>query len=134
MVGDIKRKAEKDVKLYQENALGDSNELQGKLTQEKRQLQTAHQDELNKVMKSEIEKRNLLKDKALQDVRLMREQQETEAMRQRERQKQKFADLNKASEIRNRTLANNMREELDRVNAKTKIEQKRNNKEFGKTL
>jgi hypothetical protein len=97
------------------------------MNQEKRATQVAHEEQVNKLQKQEIEKRNVLKDKVMRDVANMRETQERELVASRERSKDRFnkvvqdtdrkvMNLTEASDKRQKDLVEAQQKEIKNQN------------------
>jgi hypothetical protein len=92
-VSSIRENADRDLKEYQQNALGSNEDNKLKSAIERKQLIDGFDKERNQLIKSEISKRNLLKERAIADIAEMRKNREEERLTNMRRQKEKFEKI-----------------------------------------
>lgn len=126
----IRSDASNDLKEYQANAIGDNKELAGKMSIERKQLNTIHQKEKNEILKREIDKRNLLKGRALKDIAKMREFQESNSILNREKSQENFKKLVHDTDEKVASVRKNFSKELDRLSDSQSSETKKQNAAF----
>lgn len=129
-VQSIRKGADKEIQNYLNNAKGSGENLKNSFDQEKKELITKFEKDTNTLMKSELEKRNLLKQKAIGDIQNMVELNDKERMEAKDRQKENFQRVIGDANQRVSMMEKKMNEERERTAEVQSNEIKRQNQEF----
>ena len=131
-VDSIRQDAQMDLKEYQRNVLGQSKDIKDKLIVEKQDLINAHQDENRRLLKSELQKRNLLKDSVVKDLAVMKENLQEERIRNRDIQRANFDRVISDSNAKVEQIENKSKAEIKRMQEIQTDEAKKQNQDFTK--
>ena len=126
----VRKDAEKSVADYQKNMLGSSQDIQVKINSEKRELIRQHEENLNQVVKEELNKRYEIKDRVTRDIAKIREQKNLEAERIREIKKDHFKKINEDANKKILQIAEENKNALKLVNESQQSEIKNQNAIF----
>lgn len=126
----VRKDAEKSVADYQKNMLGSSQDIQVKINSEKRELIRQHEENLNQVVKEELNKRYEIKDRVTRDIAKIREQKNLESERIREIKKDHFKKINEDANKKILQIAEGNKNALKLVNESQQSEIKNQNAIF----
>lgn len=126
----VRKDAEKSLADYQKNMLGSSQDIQVKINSEKRELIRQHEENLNQVVKEELNKRYEIKDRVTRDIAKIREQKNLESERIREIKKDHFKKINEDANKKILQIAEGNKNALKLVNESQQSEIKNQNAIF----
>lgn len=129
-VKNLREQNERTIAGFRDNAIGDSESTHEKTLKEKRALNEGFEKEKHQLIKTELEKRNALKARAVDEVAKIRETQESEIKTNNEAAKERFESLVKNTNQTIEQVNKNSTDALEKVRDAQREEKKNSNQNF----